>query len=117
MKVRYKKPKGQRIKKAYPILIRGRKAYRSLVIEVIRNGDYSLPHWYSHDYKTWILDEDLSDYLKETLDESVSNGVWFEAEIWSLKAAKRFIARTPHPKGTKFRVLLPWQAHVIIVTK
>ena len=37
--------------------------------------------------------------------------------IYSLKAAKRKIAKWNVPKGTKFKVGLPWVSYNFIVTK
>lgn len=117
MKVKFRKPRGQRIKKAQPILIRNKWYDHTITISILSNFDNTFPEWYSHEYKKWISSADLMDYLKKVLDNSVSNEVGYEAKIRSLKAAKRFIFKTPHPKGSKFRVSLPWCGHSMVITK
>lgn len=108
MRVTSKKPKGQRIKKT----TKGKQ--RPFWIEPIFTKGSSW--WFSTETGEWYNGYDnipeggrCSSYYAMTYD-GFNN-------IYSLKAAKRKIAKWNVPKGTKFSVGLPWIGFKFIVSK
>lgn len=104
MKIVSKKPKGQRIFKSTH-------KHRSIWVEPKESG--------------WWFDLKLGDWVKNPTDFGkrpyTSSYYSMEREgyknIWSIKAAKRAIFNWNVPKGTVFRVGLPWVGYDFLITK
>ena len=100
MKIKYSKPKGQRIKKSTH-------KYRPLWIEIMGRG-----WWHVHELDQWVKDYPDGKHCSSCY--YVEFGL---NKIWSLKAAKRKIHKWDVPKGTVFLIHLPWVGHSIEITK
>lgn len=102
MKIRSTKPKGQRIYKSTH-------KFRPLWIEPIESN-----YWFNLTTGEW-------EYKINNFSNCTSSYYSMESEgyknIWSIKAAKRAIFNWNVPKGTVFRVSLPWVGHEFFITK
>lgn len=104
MKVKSSRPKGQRI-------FKNTHKHRPYWIEPV-NCDY----WFNISTGEW---ETMEEYDGKSGRSSAYYAMEYNGfkDIWSLKAAKRLIAKWNVPKGTIFRVELPWIGHDFLVTK
>jgi hypothetical protein len=93
MKVRCSKPRGQRIMKSTNKI-------RPLWIEPIGNG-----WWFVFETGEWQQEYPSGKACCSSYYALERDGF---RRIWSLKAAKRTIAKWNVPSGTWFRVSLPW---------
>lgn len=105
MKVTSSKPKGQKIKKT----TKGKQ--KPFCIEPIGSS-----WWFSTETGEWY------NGYKNVPEGGMSSSYYFMTydgfnDIYSLKAAKRKIAKWNVPKGTKFKVGLPWIGYYYIITK
>ena len=114
MKVISSKPKGQRMFKSikhYHTTHRGKKIKhkRPFHIEPIENG--------------WWFDLELGDWVNKYNGKGGMISSYYAMaydgfnNIYSLKAAKRLITKWNVPKGTKFRVSLPFVGYDFYITK
>ena len=113
MKLTSSKPRGQRIFKVAPIkTIRGNKKVimrRPMAIEPIGSG-----WWFSITTGEWIQGYDPKQQCVSGYYSMEHDGY---KNIWSLKAAKRAIANWDIPKGTWFRVMLPYMGYTFKIRK
>lgn len=111
MKVRYSKPKGCRIKKAnYKDTY-----YRPFMVEAIG-------YWYCIDTNSFHTDGEIfgeDGLLKKKKYRVTSSCYWQDngVKLRSLKAVKRFIAKSNLPKGTWFIAILPYVGHSMRIRK
>lgn len=112
MKVRYSKPKHQRILKSishnYNKQI-PRKTRRPIWIEPI--GDN---WWFNLNSGQWEQDPESLSHKSSSYYSMHYHGF---NNVYSLKAAKRKITNWDVPKGTEFKVDLPFKGHSFTVTK
>lgn len=107
MKVTSSKPKGQRMFKSVAIK---HKSKRPFAIEPIGRGwwfDLDLGEWYDGGYDS--TRRSCSGYYAMTRDGF--------NDVYSLKSAKRLIARWNVPKGTWFRVSTPYVGYHFKIKK
>lgn len=103
MKIRSVKPKGQRI-------FKDTHKHRPYWIEPV-NTDL----WFNVSIGEWEHFEDYKGGGRTTSYYAMKyNGY---KDIWSIKAAKRTIAKWNVPRGTVFRVALPWVGYDFFITK
>jgi len=112
MKVKSSKPKGQRMFKSIKFIHTNHcgkmKHKRPFWIEPIGKGwwfDYLNDEWYDGGYNS------------KRYSISYAVKIYGLNDIYSLRAAKRKIANWDVPKGTKFRVDLPFVGYNYIITK
>lgn len=100
MKVKYSKPKRQRIKISYS---------RPLWIEPEDRGlDFDITE------KKWVKEVPKGNGLTTAYYAMGYHGL---RDVYSIKAAIRLVNSWDVPVGTKFYVGLPWVGHHVIVTK
>ncbi|MCD8413635.1 hypothetical protein [Tenacibaculum finnmarkense] len=115
MKTVYSKPKGHRINK-------------SVKFHFNSCGKYKRPLWIEPVYvkgNSWCFSTETGEWYNgyENIPEGGRCSSYYSMNcdgfnnIYSLKAARRKIAKWNVPKGTKFSVGLPFEGHDIIVTK
>lgn len=112
MKVRYRKPKHQRILKSITHAYNkhsSRKVRRPIWIEPI-GEDW----WFNLNSGQWCQDPELRCDKSSSYYSMRHHGF---NNVYSLKAAKRKIAKWNVPKGTKFKVDLPFVGHSFTITK
>ena len=101
MKVISKKPRGQRFfKSTHP----------------------TRPFWVEPIGPRWWFNLTTGEWESEWFDGPKTSSYYAMGyagykDIWSLKAAKRAIAKWDVPKGTRFRVMLPWIGYDFVVRK
>ena len=100
MKIRYSALKGRRIKKCDG---------RPFHIEIP-------DHWYNVDLNIFVPSKDVFDpsHKYSTRKWSYASACYVQqnhVELHSIKAVKRFIARSNMPKGTWFEVSSPYVGH------
>ena len=103
MKIRSKKPKGQRI-------FNNTHKKRPYWIEPI-NTDY----WFNLSTGEWELSNEYTEGGRTSSYYAME--YYGYLDVWSLKAAKRLIAKWNVLKGTTFRVGLPWIGYDFYITK
>jgi len=114
MKVVSKKPKGQRMFKSikhYHTTHRGKKI------------KHKRPFWIEPIGKNWWFDLYTGEWTQKYNGKGGMTTSYYSMtcdgfnNIYSLKAAKRLIAKWDVPKGTKFRVSLPFVGYDFYITK
>lgn len=108
MRITSSKPKGQRVKKT----TKGRQ--RPFWIEPVFTEGSSW--WFSTETGEWYNGYENIPKGGRCSSYYSMNYRGFN-NIYSLKAAKRKIAKWNVPKGTKFKVSLPWVSYNFTVTK
>jgi hypothetical protein len=104
------KPKGQRIFKTMKY------SHPEFKKKIIR------PLWIEPIGKNWMFNLITGEWTNEWF-EGAKSSVYYSMkchcfnDIYSLKAAKRKIKKWNVPKGTKFKVDLPWVGYSFIITK
>lgn len=114
MNTKYRLPKGQRMKKSRSAVhpatkLSGNKPYkvkRPLWIEPIGKS-----WWYSITKDQWEQGYNPKDRMCTSYYGMGSK------DVYSLKAAKRLVHKWDVPRGTVFRISLPFVKHDIYVTK
>lgn len=114
MKVVSKKPKGQKMFKSVKFILedghsKGMKVKRPLCIYPIGKG-----WWFCLERGEWEPKYNGVGDMTSTYYSMKYHGYH---NVYSLKAAKRLIAKWDIPKGTKFKVGLPFIGFDFIVTK
>ena len=104
MKVKSVKPRGQRI-------FKNTHKHRPYWIEPVNTN-----YWFNLSTGEWETTEEYSGGYGRTSSYYAMSHSGFN-DIWSLKAAKRKIAKWNIPKGTVFRVGLPWIGYDFFITK
>jgi hypothetical protein len=112
MRVTSSKPKGQRIFKstAHKYRINGH------IFKMRR------PLWIEPEGDDWWFYLETGQWLQEMIDGRKTTSYYAMTldgynDVYSLKAAKRLIAKWNVPKGTKFRVSLPFVGYDFYLTK
>jgi len=101
MKVTSKKPVGQRMfKSVYHLTDRGKKVRRPLSIEPIGRG-----WWFNLNIGEWEQERDETSRYTTSYYSMTWDGY---NNVYSLKSAKRLISKWNLPKGTWYRVGLPF---------
>lgn len=100
MKVKFNKPRGQRVKKSYP---------RPLWIEPV-NTDMI----FDTTEKRWVKNYTKGNGVTTAYYSMRYHGL---RDVYSVKAAIRLIKSWDVPTGSKWHVSLPWVGHDFIITK
>ncbi len=111
MKVKSSKPRGQRIFKCtkFRHITGGRKIRRPFWIQPVGKG-----WWFDLEFGEWTQEYNGIGGMTSSYYAMTRDGY---NDIYSLKAAKRLIYKWSVPKGTKFRVSLPFVGYWFIITK
>ena len=114
MKVVSVKPRGQRILKSLKVFHTTHKK------EKIK---HKRPLWIEPVGGSWWFDLEFGDWVPEYNGKGGMTTSYYAMEydgynnIYSLKAAKRLISKWNVPKGTRFRVSLPFVGYNFYITK
>ena len=114
MKVVSVKPRGQRILKSLKVFHTNHKK------EKIK---HKRPLWIEPVVGNWWFDLELGDWVQGYNGTGGMTTSYYAMEydgynnVYSLKAAKRLINKWNVPKGTKFRVSLPFVGYDFYITK
>ena len=114
MKVVSKKPKGQRIFKCLKAEVTNHKG------KVIK---HKRPFWIEPIGGNWWFDLEVGQWYENYDSKRRSTSSYYAMksdgfnDVYSLKSAKRLILKWDVPKGTKFRVSLPFVGYDFTITK
>ena len=113
MRVTSSKPRGQRIFKSMKFK---RILHNGKIIKTRR------PLWIEPEGNDWWFDLEIGQWLQgKNEGRRISSYYSMNRDgyhnVYSLKAAKRLIAKWNVPKGTKFRVSLPFVGYDFYITK